>query len=247
MMAFQMHTCTAASKLSLSMLLRSVYSAEIPEIRVDPSTLYGRRYLSLATRRFSSLSHHYSSHSPGIEPTSRDPLATEPTTPLHGSKPRDEKKSNASSEKRSESKHRKGGKAAGPVKQQEKKRKPEQWRNQKEALKNKFKEGWNPMKKLSPDALEGIRHLHAMAPDKFTTPVLAQEFKVSPEAIRRILKSKWRPSEEDMEYRRERWLRRSDRIWSQMVELGIRPPKPVRTDYVSDLNVLYGKEKKPWR
>ncbi|GFF49196.1 required for respiratory growth protein 9, mitochondrial [Aspergillus udagawae] len=120
------------------------------------------------------------------------------------------------------------------------KKKNEPWQNQKEALKKKFKEGWNPPKKLSPDALEGIRHLHAVAPDRFTTPVLAEQFQVSPEAIRRILKSKWRPSPEQMEKRRERWERRHDRIWSQMAELGLRPPKR-RADKFSDANVLYDK------
>ncbi|RHZ64462.1 mitochondrial ribosome assembly protein RRG9 [Aspergillus thermomutatus] len=120
------------------------------------------------------------------------------------------------------------------------KKKKELWQIQKEALKKKFKEGWNPPKKLSPDALEGIRHLHAVAPERFTTPVLAEQFQVSPEAIRRILKSKWRPSPEEMEKRRERWDRRHDRIWSQMAELGLRPPKR-RADKFSDVKVLYDK------
>ncbi|KAF7160659.1 hypothetical protein CNMCM5623_006284 [Aspergillus felis] len=120
------------------------------------------------------------------------------------------------------------------------KKKKEPWQVQKEVLKKKFKEGWNPPKKLSPDALEGIRHLHAVAPDRFTTPVLAEQFQVSPEAIRRILKSKWRPSPEETEKRRERWERRHDRIWSQMSELGLRPPKR-RADKFSDANVLYDK------
>lgn len=120
------------------------------------------------------------------------------------------------------------------------KKKKEPWQIQKEALKKKFKEGWNPPKKLSPDALEGIRHLHAVAPDRFTTPVLAEQFQISPEAIRRILKSKWRPSPEEMEKRRERWERRHDRIWSQMTELGLRRPKRSAEKF-SDVKVLYDK------
>ncbi len=100
----------------------------------------------------------------------------------------------------------------------------EPWQIQKEALKDKFGEaGWNPRKKLSPDTMEGIRALHAENPDKYSTPMLAEHFKVSPEAIRRILKSKWRPSEKEMEKRRERWAKRHDRIWDQMAELGLRP------------------------
>ncbi|RJE21967.1 hypothetical protein PHISCL_05709 [Aspergillus sclerotialis] len=122
---------------------------------------------------------------------------------------------------------------------QPKTKKREGWQIQKDALKQKFKEGWSPPKKLSPDAMDGIRQLHAVAPDKFTTPVLAEQFKVSPEAIRRILKSKWQPTEEEAEDRRIRWRKRHDRIWSQMSELGIRPSRR-RTKRYSDTKKLYG-------
>lgn len=108
-------------------------------------------------------------------------------------------------------------------------REREDWQIQKEALKQKFgSDGWNPRKRLSPDALEGIRSLHAQYPDTYTTPVLAEHFKVSPEAIRRILRSKWKPSEEEEEDRRRRWDKRGESIWSSMVELGIKPPKKWR-------------------
>jgi hypothetical protein len=65
-------------------------------------------------------------------------------------------------------------------------------------------------------------------PDRFTTPVLAQHFKVSPEAIRRILKSKWKPNDEEYEDRMERWSRRGERIWTNLVEMGVKPPKKWR-------------------
>ncbi|KAH7359877.1 required for respiratory growth protein 9, mitochondrial [Pyrenochaeta sp. MPI-SDFR-AT-0127] len=100
------------------------------------------------------------------------------------------------------------------------------WQVQKAALKEKLGgEAWNPRKRLSPDTMEGIRHLHATQPAKFTTPVLADHFKVSPEAIRRILKSKWRPSDEEHEARMHRWDKRGERIWSNLVEMGVKPPK----------------------
>jgi hypothetical protein len=124
------------------------------------------------------------------------------------------------------------------AKMKQRKRKPENWQTQKAALKDKFAEGWNPPKKLSPDALDGIRHLHAKAPEQFTTAVLAKEFEISPEAIRRILKSKWRPSEDEMESRRKRWENRHDRIWSRMAELGLRPSTN-KTRPVADYHVLY--------
>ena len=105
----------------------------------------------------------------------------------------------------------------------------EPWQIQKEALADKFgPTGWLPRKRLSPDTLEGIRALHTQYPDRFTTPILADHFKVSPEAIRRILKSKWRPNDEEEERRRRRWEKRGENIWSQMVEMGIKPPKKWR-------------------
>lgn len=107
--------------------------------------------------------------------------------------------------------------------------KDELWKTQKKALEDKFGDaGWAPRKKLSPDALEGIRTLHANYPDKWTTPVLANQFEVSPEAIRRILKSKWRPNEIEEEGRRERWNRRGRTIWSHKAELGLKPPRKWR-------------------
>lgn len=106
------------------------------------------------------------------------------------------------------------------------KKRSEPWQIQKQALQEKFgSDGWNPRKKLSPDTMEGIRALHAEDPGRYSTPLLAEHFKVSPEAIRRILKSKWRPSEKELEKRRERWAKRHDRIWDQQAELGLRPKR----------------------
>ncbi|KAL6710799.1 Required for respiratory growth protein 9 mitochondrial [Coniothyrium glycines] len=100
------------------------------------------------------------------------------------------------------------------------------WAIQKAAIKEKLAgEAWNPRKKLSPDTMEGIRHLHETQPERFTTPILAQHFKVSPEAIRRILKSRWRPSDAEHEARMLRWDKRGERIWSNLVEMGVKPPK----------------------
>lgn len=104
--------------------------------------------------------------------------------------------------------------------------KKEPWQAQKEALQKKFGlEGWNPRKKLSPDTIDGIRALNQQYPDKYPTPVLAEKFKVSPEAIRRILKSKWRASPEKAAERRERWARRHDQIWDQQAAIGLRPAR----------------------
>jgi Neugrin len=119
-----------------------------------------------------------------------------------------------------------------------KKVKLEPWKVQKKALQEKFEEGWFPRKKLSPDTLDTIRHLHDSKPNDWTTPALANHFKVSPEAIRRILKSRWQPTEEERENRKERWHKRHERIWSRMEELGLRPPKGERTAMLSDARKL---------
>ncbi|KAF1997885.1 hypothetical protein P154DRAFT_496168 [Amniculicola lignicola CBS 123094] len=124
-------------------------------------------------------------------------------------------------------------------------REREPWQIHKEALKAKLGgEAWDPRKKLSPDTQEGIRHLQQTHPDKFTTPVLAAHFKVSPEAIRRILKSKWRPSDEEVEDRLKRWDKRGERIWSNLVELGVKPPKKWREMGVGR---ALGGEKPKWK
>lgn len=106
-------------------------------------------------------------------------------------------------------------------------KKGEPWQIQKAALNRKFgDDGWQPRKKVSPDAMEGIRALHEQDPERWSTPVLADHFKISAEAIRRILKSKWRPKNaKEVESRRERWARRHDRIWDHRSELGLRPKR----------------------
>ena len=115
----------------------------------------------------------------------------------------------------------------------------EHWQIQKQALKEKFPEGWNPRKKLSPDALDGIRALNQQFPDVYTTTVLAKRFEVSPEAIRRILKSKWKPSSEEEEERQERWFNRGKQVWSRWAELGKRPPTKWRQEGID-------RQRQPW-
>lgn len=109
-----------------------------------------------------------------------------------------------------------------PVKTEEEDSK--EWKTQRDALRAKFPEGWESPKRLSPEALEGIRAMHAQYPDHFSTPILAQYFKVSPEAIRRILKSKWRPNADEDEERRKRWERRGEAVWTKWAAEGKHAP-----------------------
>jgi hypothetical protein len=104
------------------------------------------------------------------------------------------------------------------------KREKEPWMLQKAALKEKFQEGWAPRKKLSPDALAGIRAIHAQFPEQYSTSALAEKFEVSPEVIRRILKSKWRPNAEEEIERQQSWFKRGEKVWGKWAELGMKPP-----------------------
>ncbi|GAB7360408.1 hypothetical protein MBLNU230_g8365t1 [Neophaeotheca triangularis] len=118
---------------------------------------------------------------------------------------------------------------ANATQKQPPKIKRERWQIQKDALESKLgDQPWNPRKRLSPDTLDGIRALHASNPNAYSTEVLSEHFKVTPENIRRILKSKWRPNADEVEDRRARWEKRGVKKWSEMAELGLRPPKQWR-------------------
>lgn len=128
------------------------------------------------------------------------------------------------------------------------KKKKEAWQTQKDSLTTKFgDQTWNPRKRLSPDTLDGIRHLHASDPVTYSTEQLSTHFAISPENIRRILKSKWRPSEAEKEARSLRWERRGERKWSEMAEQGMRPPGRWRRAGVGSVKGE-GKEVRPaWK
>lgn len=114
-----------------------------------------------------------------------------------------------------------------------KRRNQEPWQLQKAALKEKFPDGWQPRKRLSPDALAGIRALNAQFPETYTTEALADKFHVSSEAIRRIIKSHWRPSSQEEEDRQQRWFRRGKQVWEQKAALGIKPPQRWRAEGIA--------------
>lgn len=98
------------------------------------------------------------------------------------------------------------------------------WKTQKAALQTKFPDGWKPRRRLSPDAIDGIRTLHAQSPSIYTTKVLSESFDVSPEDIRRILRSKWTPNAKEKEERSERWIRRGQVVWQAKKAQGFKVP-----------------------
>lgn len=86
------------------------------------------------------------------------------------------------------------------------------WKVQQLALRKKFKgEKWNPSKKLSREQMEGLRLLKSQFPH-LTASDLGEQFKISPEVVRRILKAKWQPNEKEMARIQERWQRRGERV-----------------------------------
>ena len=87
-------------------------------------------------------------------------------------------------------------------------------RTHRERMKSLFPEGWSPPHKLSRQAMDGLRVLHMHDPETFSTPLLAERFRISPEAVRRILRSRWEPSPEQ----RARLLRRELREKQAWIE-----------------------------
>ncbi|KAK8165463.1 hypothetical protein IWX90DRAFT_165130 [Phyllosticta citrichinensis] len=115
------------------------------------------------------------------------------------------------------------------------------WRIQKEALEKKFEgASWRPAKRVSPDAVLGIRELHKSDPTAFNIEILSDRFKISKEAVRRILKSKFQPSDEEMTDKRKRWEKRGENVWKKLSDTGVRPPKKWR-----EMGVSHGPA--PWK
>lgn len=80
------------------------------------------------------------------------------------------------------------------------KRAPE-WKKHQVALREQFPSGWAPPKRLSREAMDLVRTMHAANPSLYSTAALAAQFKVSPEAIRRILKSRFEISKHEADRR----------------------------------------------
>ena len=77
---------------------------------------------------------------------------------------------------------------------------------------------WRPFKIISREAQDGIRILHSSDPEKWTRLMLAQTFKISPESVRRILRSKWQPTGKTIGRQNRRAMereqeRRAERGW----------------------------------
>lgn len=105
----------------------------------------------------------------------------------------------------------------------------ETWGEHRAAIKAKYPERWNPTKKVSREAMDAIRQLHKQDAETYPSWVLAQRFMISPEAVKRILKSNFRMSEGKVEEkvmkerkrRIERMKTMREEEMHQMVRAGI--------------------------
>jgi hypothetical protein len=91
---------------------------------------------------------------------------------------------------------------------QQQKHRPE-WVKRDIAIKQRYGQ-WNPTKRLSRKQMDDVRSFLEQAPHLRTVD-LAHYFKVSPEAIRRILASKWVPKESEEDEVLSRDNRRKER------------------------------------
>lgn len=87
-----------------------------------------------------------------------------------------------------------------------------------QAMKGRFPDGWDPPRKISREAMDGLRTLHAHDPVTFSTPILAEKFRISPEAVRRILKSKWVPKKDEKAKLMEKERRRKQEYIAKRIE-----------------------------
>lgn len=82
-----------------------------------------------------------------------------------------------------------------------------EWLKHRQKLKQHFPEGWAPPKRISREAMDLLRLLQRSNPEVYSTPVLADRFKISCESVSRILKSQFDLSAEERARREERRLR----------------------------------------
>ncbi|KAK6528294.1 Required for respiratory growth protein 9 mitochondrial [Arthrobotrys megalospora] len=118
-----------------------------------------------------------------------------------------------------------------------------EWKIHKDAVMSKLRnKTWNPFSRLSPAAVATLKQLKQENPG-MTVEEYAPIFKISPDALRRILKSKWTPTPEQEADRIERWKRRGKNVWQEWEEKGLVVTKKTRTQRVEEREVAAEREK----
>ncbi|KAJ2340809.1 hypothetical protein GGF43_006319, partial [Coemansia sp. RSA 2618] len=103
------------------------------------------------------------------------------------------------------------------------------WQRRKIELRLKLGDSrWEPEKRIAASSMEKIRLLNTEFPEEWTIKRLSEQFKISQESVRRILKSPFRPTEERI---RERETMRKEQIhaFKEKTGLGERRKEQVRT------------------
>ncbi|KAF3284932.1 Required for respiratory growth protein 9 mitochondrial [Orbilia oligospora] len=116
------------------------------------------------------------------------------------------------------------------------------WKIHMDSVKSKLKgEKWNPFGRLSPAAVATLKQLKQENPG-MTVEEYAPIFKISPDALRRILKSKWMPTPEQETDRNERWKRRGKAVWQEWEEKGLVQKKKEKEKQEVGLGMLTKRE-----
>lgn len=87
----------------------------------------------------------------------------------------------------------------------------EPWKRQMFALKERFPQGWDPKRRLSRDEMEDLRQRKRAHPE-LNNSQLGDMYRVSPEAVRRVLRSTWAPKGDAAQRVQKRWKRRGERL-----------------------------------
>ncbi|GAA5911262.1 mitochondrial ribosome assembly protein RRG9 [Sporobolomyces salmoneus] len=76
-----------------------------------------------------------------------------------------------------------------------------EWKRHQLTLRSKFPGGWAPPKRISREAMDLLRTLHSVDPEANSVTTLSEKFKISKEAVRRVLKSRFELSRKEREKR----------------------------------------------
>jgi hypothetical protein len=79
---------------------------------------------------------------------------------------------------------------------------------------------WRPKKIISREAQDGLRVLHSSDPEKWNRKALAETFRISPNSVRRILSSKWKPTGKTIGRQNRRAMEREQQHRIDMGYLG---------------------------
>lgn len=123
----------------------------------------------------------------------------------------------------------------------EKLKKQPEWMKRTQAVKKKYG-NWNPTRKISYQQMQDIRDLKVKAPHLRTID-LANHFKMSPEAIRRILRSNWIPNDEELDRKIKAADKRKQEAKDKKQETKSRRGINLKSKFMVDGKIMYDSNK----